>query len=100
MDTNAQKDKWKQREALENCYFNFLEPHVNQFIEVNTQSLTTVPIASSGLYCTSGWLLLTLLYCIWMRWQGKNEILRRSLKNRVSATIIAESQRFNEETRL
>lgn len=69
---DSQQSKWKQRQALENCYSNFVEPYVNQFMEVNTQSLPAVPVASySGLCCTSGWLLLTLLYCMWMRWQRK-----------------------------
>jgi hypothetical protein len=69
---DSQQSKWKQRAALENCYTNWVEPYVNQFIEVNTQSLPTVPVTSySELCCTSGWLLLTLLYCLWMRWRGK-----------------------------
>jgi len=69
---DSQQSKWKQRQALENCYSNFVEPYVNQFIEVNTQSLPAVPVTSySGLCFTSGWLLLTLLYCMWMLWQRK-----------------------------
>jgi hypothetical protein len=69
---DSQQDKWKKREALENCYTNWVEPHVNQLIEVNPQSLPATPVTSySGLCCTSAWLLLTLLYCLWMRWQAK-----------------------------
>ncbi|WP_072160596.1 hypothetical protein [Planktothricoides raciborskii] len=70
---DSQQSKWKQRQALENCYSNFVEPYVNQFIEVNTQSLPDVPVTSySGLCFTSGWLLLTLLCCVrMMRWQRK-----------------------------
>lgn len=61
----------KQREALENAYGNFVEPHVNQFIEINAQSLPIIPVAFPGLCCASGWLLLTVLYCVWMRWQRR-----------------------------
>lgn len=64
---NDQQDKIKQREALENAYGNFVEPYINQVIAVNAQSLPNVPVTSSGLCCASGWLLLTMLYCIWMR---------------------------------
>ncbi|NET88776.1 MAG: hypothetical protein F6K45_11895 [Kamptonema sp. SIO1D9] len=67
----AQKssNKIKQREALENAYGNFVEPHVNQWMELNTQSLSEVPVTSSGFYCVSGWLLLTVFYCVWMRFK-------------------------------
>ncbi|MEC4896103.1 MAG: hypothetical protein SAL07_11485 [Oscillatoria sp. PMC 1051.18] len=61
--------KLKQREALENAYGNFVEPHVNRWMEINTQSLAEVPVTSSGFYCVSGWLLLTVLYCVWMRFK-------------------------------
>ena len=74
MDT--QKDKYKAREALENCYTNWVEPYVkhHQLIEVNTQSLPAVPETSYSELCSvSGWLLLTLLYCFWIRWRGKND---------------------------
>ncbi|WP_054464252.1 MULTISPECIES: hypothetical protein [Planktothricoides] len=52
MDTDTQQDKWKERQVLENYYSNFVEPHVNEFIEVNTQSLSNVPIASARFCCT------------------------------------------------
>ena len=60
------RDKIKQREALENAHGNFVEPHINQFIAVNSQSLTTIPINPPGLYCTSAWLFLALGYCAWL----------------------------------
>jgi len=68
---NDQQDKLKQREALENIYGNFVEPYVNQLMEVNTQSLPTIPVAFSGFCCASGWLLLTVLYCVWMHWRKR-----------------------------
>jgi hypothetical protein len=64
-------NKIKDREALENAYTNFVEPHVNQLIEIDAQSLPSIPVVNSGFYCVSGWLVLTLLYCVWMRWQQK-----------------------------
>lgn len=66
-----QQEKLKQREALENAYGNFVEPHINQLIEVKAQSFTTVPVTFSGFCCTSGWLILTLFYCAWMRRREK-----------------------------
>jgi hypothetical protein len=69
MDT--QQDKLKQREALENAYGNFVEPYINQLMEVNTQSLPIIPVAFSGFCCASGWLVLTLLYCAWIRSRWK-----------------------------
>ncbi|MEC4984900.1 MAG: hypothetical protein SAJ37_04675 [Oscillatoria sp. PMC 1068.18] len=57
----------QQREALENAYGNFVEPHVNQWMEINTQILAEVPVTYSGFHYVSGWLLLTVLYCVWMR---------------------------------
>ena len=66
-----QQNKIKQREALENAYGNFVEPYVNQVIAVNAQSLPNIPAAFPGFCCASGWLLLTILYCVWMRWQRK-----------------------------
>jgi len=68
---NDQQDKIKQREALEDAYDNFVEPYINQLIEVNAQSLPNIDVAFSGLCCASGWLLLTMLYCVWMRWRFK-----------------------------
>lgn len=64
MDT--QELRIRQREALENAHGNFVEPHINQFIAVNSQSLTTIPINPSGLYCTSAWLVLALGYLAWL----------------------------------
>ncbi len=71
---NALQDKVKQREALENAYGNFVEPQINQFLEVQVQSMPTVPVMSAGFGCVSGWLLLTVIYCLWMRgrWGGLN----------------------------
>jgi hypothetical protein len=65
---DRQQEKLKQREALENAYGNFVEPFVNQLMEVKEQSLPTIPIAFSRLCCVSGWLILTLFYCAWIRW--------------------------------
>jgi hypothetical protein len=64
---NTQEDKIKQREALEDAYDNFVQPYVNQFIEVNAQSLPNIDVTLPGFCCVSGWLVLTLLYCFWMR---------------------------------
>jgi hypothetical protein len=66
-------DKIKQREALENAYGNFVEPYINQAIAVNMQSLPTT-VAVPGFYCASGWLLLTILYCVWMRWRKESKL--------------------------
>jgi hypothetical protein len=60
-------NKFKQREALENAYTNFVEPYVNQLIEVNSQPLPTTPVAFPCFCCASVWLLLTLLYCLWAK---------------------------------
>ncbi|MCW6035572.1 hypothetical protein K4A83_04690 [Spirulina subsalsa FACHB-351] len=61
------QNKFKQREALENAYSNFVEPQINQLIEVRVQSVPSVPVMFAGLGCVSGWLLLTVVYCLWMR---------------------------------
>lgn len=69
---NDLQSKFKQREALENAYSNFVEPYTNQLIEVNAQSfpsVPSVPVAFSGFCCASIWLALTLLYCVWMQWR-------------------------------
>ena len=66
------QDKFKQREALENAYSNFVEPYTNQLIEVNIQSVPSAPVALSGFCCASIWLVLTLLYCVWMQWRKKS----------------------------
>lgn len=61
------QDKVKQREALENAYENFVEPHVNQLIEVKVES-PMVPVVPSTCFCyVSGWLVLTVFYCLWVR---------------------------------
>ncbi|MCT7952918.1 hypothetical protein NG798_24260 [Ancylothrix sp. C2] len=64
---NDQQDKLKQREALENAYDNFVQPYIKQLIEVNPQSLPNIDVAFPGFCCASGWLALTLLYCVWLR---------------------------------
>jgi hypothetical protein len=69
MDTT--QDRIKQREALENAYDNFVEPYVNQFIiEVNAQPSPSIDVTLPGFCVVSGWLILTLLYCFWMRWRS------------------------------
>jgi hypothetical protein len=68
---NDQEDRIKQREALENAYDNFVEPYVNQFIiEVNAQPSPSIDVTLPGFCCVSGWLVLTLLYCFWMRYRS------------------------------
>jgi hypothetical protein len=68
---NDQEDRIKQREALENAYDNFVEPYVNQFIiEVNTQPSPSIDVTLPGFCVVSGWLVLTLLYCVWMRYRS------------------------------
>ncbi len=62
--------KIKQRQALESAYGNFAEPYVKQLIEVPAQTLATAPVAFPCFCYVSGWLLLTFLYCVWMRWGG------------------------------
>ncbi|MGL4502005.1 MAG: hypothetical protein ACRCU2_23265 [Planktothrix sp.] len=62
-----QQDKIKQRQALEDAYSNFVEPHINQLLEVKVESMTTVPVTSASLVYASGWLLLTMICCLWMR---------------------------------
>lgn len=57
-------EKVKQREALENAYTNFVEPQVNQQIEIPVHPLPTPPVNSSVCYSVCGWLLLTLVYCL------------------------------------
>lgn len=66
------ENKIKQREALENLYGNFVEPHINRLIEVNSQPLANNPVALPCFCFTSVWLLVTLLYCRWMRWRKAN----------------------------
>jgi len=78
---NPQQEKIKQREPLENAYDNFVQPHINQLIEVNAQSLPTIPVTPSCFYCASGWLLLTLLYCVWMRWRKESHLEPKTKNN-------------------
>ncbi|MEG4282361.1 hypothetical protein QUB68_04475 [Microcoleus sp. A006_D1] len=66
----TQEDRIKQREALEDAHGNFVEPYINQLIEVNAQSLPNIDVALPGLCYVSGWLALVLLYCFWMRSRG------------------------------
>lgn len=64
------QDKFKQRAALEDAYSNFVEPYVNEVMEIQlNSSLETppAPVMSACLGCVSGWLLLTFVYCLWMR---------------------------------
>jgi len=61
------KDKFKQREALENAYSNFVEPHVNRLIEVKVDAATVTPVNPVFpicFYSVSIWLLLTVVYCL------------------------------------
>lgn len=66
--------KFKEREALENAYSNFVEPYVKQLIEVKPQSLSTTPVAFPCFCCASGWLVLVLLYCLWAK---RNRVFTR-----------------------
>lgn len=64
---NEVQDKFKQREALENAYSNFVEPHVNRLIEVKVDAASVTPVNSvfpSCFYSVSIWLLLTGVYCL------------------------------------
>jgi len=63
------KDKIKQREALENAYSNFVEPHVIQLqlLEVDATPKPPVTVATWGCCFTLGWLLLVLFYCFRQR---------------------------------
>jgi len=54
------EQKLKEREALEGAYGTFVEPYVNQAIALPHETITNPQM---GLYCASGWLLLTLIYC-------------------------------------
>ncbi|MEA5467275.1 hypothetical protein [Spirulina sp. 06S082] len=71
---DSQQDKIKQREALENAYTNFVEPHVNQSIAIDPQPIASNPVIFSGFCCASGWLLMTLCYCFVMRWRGNKRL--------------------------
>ena len=63
------QDKFKQRQALEDAYGNFVEPYVNQVMEIQINPAQTPPVrvCEMGTYRVSGWLLLTMAYCWWMR---------------------------------
>lgn len=84
---NDQQNKLKQREALENAYDNFVQPYVNQLIEPNAQPIPTIPVAFPGFCCASGWLVLTLLYCAWMRWQAKKQSRTQNKSNALSLSL-------------
>lgn len=70
MDTQRNRIKQQQqalrqqRQALEDAYTNFVEPQVNQQIEIPVHPLPTPPVNSSVCYSVCGWLLLTLVYCL------------------------------------
>ncbi len=68
---NTQEDRIKQREALEDAHGNFVEPYINQLTEVNAQSLPNIDVVLPGFCCVSGWLVLVIFYCFWMRSRGK-----------------------------
>lgn len=63
----SQQDKIKQREALENAYGNFVEPYITQETVVNTPQMIPVANSDTGFCLLSGWLVITLVYCVWMR---------------------------------
>jgi len=67
---NTQQIRIKQREALENAHGNFVEPHINQMMTVSPQLLPRVNITPYGFCIVSAWIVLTLLYCVWMRSQA------------------------------
>lgn len=69
---NPQQDKLKQREALENAYGNFVEPHFTSLVVVRPESSEIAPLTPAATGCTSGWLLLTLVYCLGLRWLGRS----------------------------
>ncbi len=58
------QQKIKQRQALEDAYSNFVEPYLNQRIEVKQESSCSVAVSPVGVYYASGWLLLVMLYSI------------------------------------
>ena len=69
MDTT--QDRIKQREALENVMTILLEPYVNNLLLKLTRSLHRVlMLRFLAFACVSGWLVLTLLYCFWMRYRS------------------------------
>ncbi|PSB04688.1 hypothetical protein C7B69_25835 [filamentous cyanobacterium Phorm 46] len=65
----TQEDRIKQREALEDAHGNFVEPYINQLIEVNAQSSPNIDVALPGFCYASGWLVLVIFYCFWMRYR-------------------------------
>ncbi|MBO0348315.1 hypothetical protein J0895_04185 [Phormidium pseudopriestleyi FRX01] len=60
-------DKIKQRQALEDAYSNFVEPYLNQRIEVKLESSCSVAVSPVGFYYASAWLLLVMLYAFLRR---------------------------------
>ncbi len=62
-----QEDKIKQRQALEDAYSNFVEPYLNQRIEVKQESSGSLTVSPVGVYYVSVWLLFVMIYCVWMR---------------------------------
>jgi hypothetical protein len=66
----TQEDRIKQREALEDAHDNFVQPHIEQLTEVNTQSLPNIDVALPGFCYVSGWLVLVIFYCFWTRWRS------------------------------
>ncbi len=65
---NPQHSKLKQREALENAYSNFVEPHLTSTVPLAPNAIAPLTPTVAG--CTSGWLLLTVVYCLGLRWLG------------------------------
>jgi len=69
----TQEDRIKQREALEDAHDNFVQPHIEQFTEVNTQSLPNIDVALPGFCYVSGWLALVIFYCFWTRYRMSSQ---------------------------
>ena len=65
----TQEDRIKQREALEDAHGNFVEPYINQLIEVNVQSSPNIDVVLPGFCYVSGWLVLVVFYCFWTRYR-------------------------------
>ncbi|WP_072620792.1 hypothetical protein [Spirulina major] len=53
------EQKLKERDALEGAYGSFVEPYVTQQIEIG--------VDGAGFYCVAAWVVLTVLYCGWVR---------------------------------
>jgi hypothetical protein len=65
----TQEDRIKQREALEDAFDNFVQPHIDRLIEVNAQPSPNIDVALPGFCYVSGWLVLVVLYCFWTRYR-------------------------------